>query len=637
MNSRHSLLLSALLLACLSLTTPAIAADDAPPAYDVKAHYTKYEYRIPMRDGVKLFTIVYVPKDTSQAYPFIVSRTPYGVAPYGEDEYPKTLHGGEPFERAGYIFVNQDARGRYQSEGTFVDETPHRDQPKPGETDDSTDMYDTVEWLLKNVPNNNGNVGIWGVSYGGFYTSASIIDSHPAIKAASPQAPMTDEYRGDDVYHNGAFMLNANFDFYSVFRPHAGLDFPPKDWPDFDFGTTDAYDYFLQYGPDLKSIAATINNPLFDDVYQHNTYDDYWQVRDISKHLHGIKCAVMVVGGWFDAEDPNGPFRTYKTIEQNNPGIPTTLVEGPWVHGGWTYYQGKSLGRVPFNSATGEYYRENIFLPFFEHYLKGKPDPKLPKAYVFETGSDVWRQYDAWPPKSAQRKTIYVHANGKLSFDPPTANENAYDEYVSDPKHPVPYLPYAATDVPQQYMIEDQRFAAKRPDVLTYVSEPLTEDVTLAGPVSPQLHVSTSGTDSDFDVKLIDVYPPDYDLSLGDVDVTHKDVPPYNEKMGGYQQLVRGEPMRAKFRNSLTKPEAMTPNQVTALSFDMFDVDHTFRRGHRIMVQIQSSWFPLTDLNPQKFLNTATATPADFVKATERVYHSPQSASGIVVGVMPQP
>jgi len=632
MNLRHFAFLSVL----LSLFTFAAAAQDNPPTYDVKAHYTKYEYRIPMRDGVKLFTIVYAPKDTSQSYPFLVTRTPYGVAPYGEDRYPKTVWGGEVFERAGYIFVYQDVRGRYQSEGTFVEERPTIDHLQPGETDESTDMYDTVEWLLKHVPNNNGNVGIWGVSYPGFFTSASIIDSHPAIKAASPEAPMTDEYRGDDAYHGGAFMLAANFDFYSVFHNRTGLDFPPAQWPQFAYGTTDSYDYFLEHGPDLKSIAGTISNPLFDDVYRNNTYDEYWQSRDLTRHLHGIKCAVLTVGGWFDAEDLSGPLLTYKAIEQTDSGIPNTLVMGPWVHGGWTHYQGKSLAGVPFNSATGEFYREHIMLPFFEHYLKGKDEPQLPKAYVFETGSNVWRQYDAWPPKNAQRKTMYLHANGKLSFDAPVATENAYDEYVSDPRHPVPYIPYASTDVPQQYMIEDQRFAAKRPDVLTYRSDPLTEDVTVAGPVSPQLHVSTSGTDSDFDLKLIDVYPPDYGQAR-DEHEGQTDVPPYIAPMGGYEQLVRGEPMRAKFRNSLSKPEPMTPNQVTALAFDMQDVNHTFRRGHRIMVQIQSSWFPLTDLNPQKFVNTATATPADFVKATERVYHSPQAPSGIEVGVMPQP
>ncbi|HVZ17347.1 MAG TPA: CocE/NonD family hydrolase [Terriglobales bacterium] len=621
----------------LTFVSAAMAEKDAAP-FDIKTNYTKYEYRIPMRDGVKLFTAVYVPKDSSRPYPFLVSRTPYGVAPYGEDRYPKHLGPTEDFARAGYIFVLQDVRGRYQSEGEFVEMRPHIDHPQTGQTDESTDMYDTVDWLLKHVPNNNGKVGIWGISYGGFFTSSSIIDSHPAIKAASPEAPMTNEFQGDDVYHGGAFMLNGNYEFYSAyFRQRAGLEFPPDPWPEFQYGTTDGYDYFLQHGPDLTSIAVTIKNPLFDANYQHNTYDDYWRARDISQHMHGIKCAVLTVGGWFDAEDLSGPIRTYHAIETGNPGISNTLVVGPWAHGQWAWGEGKSMGRVPFNSATVEFYKEHIIFPFFEHYLKGKDDPMLSEAFVFETGSNVWRQYDAWPPKNAQQKTIYLHANGRLSFDPPAANEAALDEYVSDPAHPVPFVSYTTLNVPQEYMVSDQRFASKRPDVLTYVSEPLTDDVTIAGPVSPKLHVATSGTDSDFDVKLIDVYPPDYDKSLGDVDETHTDVPIPREKMGGYQQLVRGEPMRAKFRNSLSKPEPMTPNQITPLNFEMQDVNHTFRRGHRIMVQIQSSWFPLTDLNPQKFVDTAKAKPADFTKATERVYHTPQAASGIVVGVVPQP
>ena len=637
MTSNRPCLL-ALVLAFLTVVPVAPAQKDAAP-FDIKAHYTKYEYRIPMRDGVKLFTAVYVPKDTLQAYPFLVNRTPYGVGPYGEDRYPKRLGPSEEFARTGYIFVSQDVRGRYQSEGEFVEMRPHIDNPQPGQTDESTDMYDTVDWLLKHVPNNNGKVGIWGISYPGFFTSASIIDSHPAIKAASPEAPMTNEFEGDDVYHGGAFMLNGNFEFYSVFfwqRAH-GLEFPPGPWPEFPYATTDAYDYFLQHGPDLTTIAAAIKNPLFDANYQHDTYDDYWRARDISQHMHGIKCAVLTVGGWFDAEDLSGPVQTYHAIEKNNPGIFNSLVIGPWAHGQWAWGDGKMMGRVPFNSATGEYYREHIIFPFFEHYLKGKGDPQLPDAYVFETGSNVWRQYDSWPPKNVQRKTVYLHANGKLSFDLPAAGEAAFDEYVSDPTHPVPYTSYATLDVPQEYMVTDQRFAAKRSDVLTYVSDPLTEDITIAGPVSPKLQVSSSGTDSDFDVKLIDVYPADYDKSLGDVDETHKDVPMPREKMGGYQQLVRGEPMRAKFRNSWSKPEPMTANQVTPLNFEMQDVNHTFRRGHRIMVQIQSSWFPLTDLNPQRFVDTAKAKPSDFVKATERVYHTPQAASGIVVGVVPQP
>ena len=642
MNSRRHLRL--LFFAVIVFPVLAFAqAPDKPKPYDIKAHYTKYEYRIPMRDGAKLFTAVYVPKDTSQTYPFLVSRTPYSVSPYGEDQYRTRLGPSEKFERAGYIFVFQDVRGRYMSEGQFLDMRPHVDPSKPGDTNESTDMYDTVEWLLKHVPGNNGKVGIWGVSYGGFYTSNSIIDSHPAIKAASPQAPMTNLFEGDDAYHGGAFMLAANFSFYGgFFKPRVGAtELPPSrdNFRGFDYGTTDGYDFFLQHGPALSDIAALAKNPFFDDQYQHNTKDAYWQSRDLSQHMKGIKCAVLTVGGWFDAEDLWGPFRTYHAVEKNNPGIANSLVIGPWVHGGWGRYEGKGLGRVQFNSATGDFYREHIVFPFFEQHLKGAADAHLPEAYVFETGSNTWRQYDAWPPKNTQQKTIYLHANGKLSFDPPAAGETAFDEYVSDPAHPVPFVSYAATAVPQEYMLSDQRFAAKRPDVLTYMSEPLADDITIAGPLAPHLHVSTSGTDSDFDVKLIDVYPADYDLSLAEPDreTPRPDVPMPTEKMGGYQQLVRGEPMRAKFRNSWSKPEPMPANQVTPLNFEMQDVNHTFRRGHRIMVQIQSSWFPLTDMNPQKFINTATAKSSDFVKATQRVYHTPKEPSGIVVDVLPQP
>jgi uncharacterized protein len=610
-----------------------------PEPFNVKAHYTKYEYRIPMRDGVRLFVSVYVPKDTSHPYPFLMTRTPYSVGPYGEDHYKTRLGPSESFDRAGYIFVFEDVRGRYQSEGNFVDMPPQFDRPSsPRDVDESTDMYDTVDWLLKNVPNNNGKVGIWGISYPGFYTSASIINSHPAIKAASPEAPMTNLFEGDDGYHGGAFMLDANFDFYSVFRPRGQeLELPPTmpTGRNFHYGTTDAYEYFLNHYP-VSNLEAIIKSPLFDDQANNAVYNDYWKPRDVSQHMKGVKCAVLTVGGWFDAEDLEGPFRTYHAIEKNNPGIFNAIAVGPWVHGGWARYEGKSLGRVQFNSDTGEFYREHIIFPFFEQYLKGEGDAKLPEAYVFETGSNVWRQYSAWPPKEAQSKTLYLHANGKLSFDAPAASEQPYDEYVSDPRRPVPYVSYAATGVPQEYMLSDQRFAARRPDVLVYESDPLTSDVTFAGPVSPHLQISSSGTDSDFVVKLIDEYPTDYDepvaRNLSQSPPTDVAMPV--EKMGDYEMLVRGEPMRAKFRNGWDNPQPLTPNQVTPVNYEMQDVNHTFRRGHRIMIQIQSSWFPLVDLNPQTFTDIPKAKLSDFKPATERVYHSAANASGIVVGVI---
>ncbi len=635
--------ISAILLLPILLAT--LAAQSKPEAaeFDVKEHYTKYEYRIPMRDGVHLFTSIYVPKDSTRSYPFLINRTPYSVAPYGVDLYRKQLGPSPEFDKAGYIFVNQDVRGRYMSEGTFVEMRPHIDNKKSKQdVDDSTDLYDTIEWLLKNVPNNNGNAGIWGISYPGFFTSASIIDSHPALKAASPQAPMTDLFKGDDAYHGGAFMLDANFGFYAFFKPQENPQLPPKTPVAFDYGTKDGYEFYLNAGP-ISNLSKYLDgkSALFDDQVHHDTYDDYWKARNLAPHMKNIHCAVLTVGGWFDAEDLQGPFSTFHAIDKNNTGIFNALVVGPWVHGGWYRYEGNHLGRVDFSFNTGDYYRKNILFPFFEQYLKGSGDAKLPKAYVFETGSNVWRRYSEWPPKAAEAKTLYFHANGGLSFEPPASEPPAFDEYVSDPAKPVPFVNYTELEVPQEYMLSDQRFAATRTDVLVYETPVLQEDVTIAGPLSPKLFVSTTGTDSDWDVKLIDVYPPDYpdskfdEAKAEDKGKPRTDVNPPSFVMGGYQQLVRGEPFRGKFRHSFEKPEAFTPNKVEEVDFTMQDVNHTFRRGHRIMVQVQSSWFPLTDRNPQTFVNIPDAKPADFIKATERVYRAKGEASGIVVGVLP--
>lgn len=630
------------LFAALSATFLIAQNKPEEPAFDVKAHYTKYEYRVPMRDGVHLFTSIYVPKDSSQAYPFLIDRTPYSVAPYGVDQYRKQLGPSLDFDKAGYIFVFQDVRGRYMSEGTFLEMRPHIDNKKSNkDVDDSSDLYDTIDWLLKNVANNNGKAGIWGISYPGFFTSASIIDSHPALKAASPQAPMTDLFMGDDAYHGGAFMLAANFGFYSAFKPQANPELPPKVRVPFDYGTTSGYDFFLKAGTLEKLTEMLPGQTLWEDQEKHATYDDYWKLRNLAPHMKNIHCAVLTVGGWFDAEDLQGPFSTYHAIEKNNPGIFNALVIGPWVHGGWARYEGNHLGRVDFASNTGDYYRKNILFPFFEQYLKGKDDAKLPEAYVFETGTNVWRQYSSWPPANVQQKTLYFLPGGELSFDPPNGGSGQFDEYVSDPAKPVPFVGYAATAVPQEYMDSDQRFADSRTDVLVYKTPVLQEDVTIAGPVSPRLFVSTTGTDSDWDVKVIDVYPPDYpDSKLDEVkpedrDKPRTDVVAPSFAMGGYEQLVRGEPFRGKFRHSFEKPEPFTPGKVEEVNFTMQDVNHTFRRGHRIMVQIQSSWFPLTDRNPQTFVNVPDAKPSDFVKATQRVYHDKNQASGISVGVVP--
>ncbi len=634
-------------LATLSAAPALRAADDTPPAYDLKEHYTKYEYRIPMRDGVKLFTAVYVPKDASASttYPFLMIRTPYTVAPYGPDEYRERISPHELFAKAGYLFVTQDVRGRGLSEGTWIEMTPHRaSHATPAEVDESTDTFDTIEWLLHHVPHHNGRVGLWGISYPGFYVDAGIIDSHPAIKAASPQAPVTDLYLNDDAFHGGALMLAANFGFYTFFKPQAAPTPPPKTSIPFDYGTHDAYEFFLDHGP-ISTLAPLIGADAhyWTDTLDHPTYDAYWQQHAIWPHLKNIHCAVLTVGGWFDAEDLAGPLRTYHTIEENNPGIFNALVMGPWVHGGWAHLDGHRLGNVDFAADTAKFYNEKILFPFFEQHLKDQPDAKLPEASVFETGTNVWRQYPAWPPAAAVKRTLYFREQNGLSFDAPVsspspaATADAADSYVSDPAKPVPFIGYTDEGVPQEFMVADQRFAATRPDVLVYATAPLEEDVTIVGPVSPHLFVSTTGTDADWVVKLIDVYPPDRSTPEPPETKEKKpnDVPPPSVVLAGYQQLVRGDPFRGRYRKSLEHPEAFVPNQIEPVSFTMSDVNHTFRRGHRIMVQVQSSWFPLVDRNPQTFVDIATAKPADFHAATHRVYHSKNQPSGIEVLVLP--
>ncbi len=628
---------------CLLASLPRSSPRRPPPKTSSSRITRNTNSASPMRDGKRLFTAVYVPKTgafekDAGPYPFLMNRTPYSVGPYGEDQYPAHLGPSDEFEKSGYIFVYQDVRGRWMSEGEFVEMRPHiEDKKGPKDVDDASDTYDTIEFLLKNVPNNNGKVGISGISYPGFYTSASIIDSHPALVAASPQAPMTDLFRGDDSYHGGAFMLEANFGFYVFFRPNRNPEDPEHaEHVPFDFGTPDHYRFYLNAGniADLEKKYMKGSNPLFDDQYKHDTYDDYWQSRDLSRHMKNVKCAVLVVGGWYDAEDLSGPYKTYYAINKFNPETPSTLVEGPWVHGGWARSDGSHLGDISFNANTSEYFRSNIQFPFFEHYLKGKAAGAQPKAVVFETGTNVWRSFDTWPPKAAKAKTLYFHAGGKLSFDPPAESAGA-DSYVSDPNHPVPFVGYTTDTFPQRYMVDDQRFASYRPDVLVYETEPLEEDVTIAGPISPKLKIASTGTDSDFVVKLIDVYPDNAPDAEGTASGNKRvlDAPPLH--MGGYQEMLRGEPMRAKFRNSWEKPEALVPGKTTEVDFTMPDLFHTFRRGHRIMVQVQSSWFPLTDRNPQTFTDIPYAKPEDFQKATEQVFRQKDAASGVEVLVMP--
>jgi putative CocE/NonD family hydrolase len=604
--------------------------------YDAREHYTKYEYRVPMRDGVRLFTSVLLPKDVSITYPFMIIRTPFGLSPYGEDEYSTPAAHTDMFLRAGYIWVRQDVRGRGLSEGEFTHVTPHRPEKRAStDVDESTDAYDTVEWLLRHVPNHNGRAGLWGISYPGFFTVAGIIDTHPAIKAASPQAPVADLFLDDDWYHGGAFMLAANFESSTSFPPGAGP--PPKVTVPFDYGTSDAYEFFLKLET-LANVTPLIGgpSPMWDETVAHPTYDEYWQSRAICQHLKNIRCAVLTVGGWFDAEDLMGPLRVYHAIGKNNPGIPNGLVMGPWVHGGWARHDGRRLGSVDFAADTAEHYRENIVLPFFEFHLKDKGDPAPSGAHVFETGTNVWRQYPSWPPAGARPQILYFHERGGLAFDPPTTASGS-DSYVSDPAKPVPFVGYTTPTVTEEYMVSDQRFAATRPDVLVYATEPLDDDLTLAGPVSPRLFVSTTGTDSDWVVKLIDVYPPDRSEPAAVGAGAGNDVGPPVVVLAGYQQLVRGGPFRGKFRKSFETPEPFTPGLVEAVTFAMPDVNHVFRRRHRVMVQLQSSWFPLVDRNPQTFVDIPTAHPGDFKPATQCVVRSQSQPSGVEVYVLSPP
>jgi putative CocE/NonD family hydrolase len=632
-----------LLALCLSLAfgpvaVSAAASDvqhaEAPAAKrSLRETYTKYEFQVPMRDGVHLFTTVYVPKDSSKPSPFLIQRTPYsagvhaeGELRYGVDWFPEAIGPSKEFEDSGYIFVKQDVRGRYMSEGKWQEMTPHvKSVRAAGEGQESADMYDTVEWLLKH-----------GISYPGYYTSASIIDSHPAIKAASPQAPITDLFMGDDSYHGGAFMLAANFGFYSAFTVADNPTPLPKKWSGFEYGAADGYDFFLKHLT-LQDILATLTDKqraLLAPTIEHATYDEFWKSRNLAPHLKNIKAAVLTVGGWFDAEDPQGPFSTWQSIKKYNPGTFSGLVVGPWIHGGWARGDGQRLGHVQFDSKTAEYFRTKIQFPFFEQHLKGaRPASPIAEVTAFETGTNVWRQYSAWPPVQAKARTLYFGANGKLGWQQ-EATGAAFDEYVADPHKPVPYIGYPATGVPQEYMVSDQRFAATRPDVLVYQTEVLDQDVTIAGPVRPTLFVSTTGTDADWVVKLIDVYPQEYPKAEEERAARGRDVPPPSLALGGFQQLVRGNPLRGKFRNSFEKPEPFTPGKVETVSYHLGDVNHTFRRGHRIMVQVQSSWFPLVDLNPQTFTDIPKARPEDFRKATQRVYHAPGTPSGLQVTVM---
>jgi uncharacterized protein len=582
--------------------------------FDIKGNYAKTEYQIPMRDGVRLYTVVYTPRSNSDKLPILLTRTPYGAGPYGPGDYAPRL-GPLGFAEERFIFAIQDVRGRFMSEGEFVDVRPVKEVlDGPKDTDETTDAYDTIDWLVKNVANNNGKVGMIGTSYNGYYTSCALIRAHPALIAASPQAPMADLYQGDDAYHNGAFFLVANFSFFTSFDKQRN-PVVANNHVAFDYGTKDSYKFYLEMGPLANSDRLYLlnKNTYWSDMYRHTTEDSFWRLRNILPHLKKITPAVLMVGGWFDAEDLYGALRTYQTIREQSPATDCKLIMGPWSHGAWSYGNGDKLGDIAFGANTAERLRE-LELRFFREQLKGGAPAEIPPVLLFETGENAWKSMAQWPPPGRKQK-LYLQARGKLSLRPPT-ELSAFDEYVSDPANPVPYFPNAPQEMVREYMIADQRFLGDRRDVLSYLSDPLSDDLTVAGPVSPDLFVSTSKSDSDFDVKLIDVYPDD---APGNV--------------AGYEQLVRGEPFRGKFRRSFEKPEPFKPNKVEEIRFSMPDVYHCFKKGHRIMVQVQSSWFPLTDRNPQTFTEIPDAKPDDFVTATERIYRARRTASFVEVNV----
>jgi len=604
-----------------------VLAQNIDSAY-IRENYIKTEKYIKMRDGIKLFTSIYTPKDQTKKYPILINRTPYTVSPYGIDQYKTTLGPSMLFARDGYIFVYQDVRGRWMSEGNFEDVRPHNPKKKSKkDIDESSDTYDTIDWLVKNLPSNNGKAGIYGISYPGFYSTASLPGAHPALKAVSPQAPVSDWFIGDDFHHNGAFFLMDAFNFYSGFGvPRPKPITPDKGPKPFTYPVNDNYKFFLDLGP-LKNVKARYfadSIKFWNDLMAHGTYDEFWKARNIREHLANVKPATMVVGGFFDAEDTFGALATYQAIESKNAENKNILVMGPWFHGGWARGTGEMFGDISFNQPTSTWYQKNAEFPFFQNLLKDKEPANLPEALIFETGSNTWQRYDAWPPKNAVQKSLYFHQNGRLSFTAPKETAS-FDEYVSDPNKPVPYADGVHLSRTREYMIDDQRFASRRPDVMVYQTDTLTEDLTLSGPLVANLMVSTTGTDADYVVKLIDVYPDDY---------PNNNPNPNNIEMGGYQMLVRGEVMRGKFRNSFERPEPFNPNEITKVKYTLPDIAHTFKKGHRIMIQVQNSWFPLVDRNPQKFVDIYHADDKDFQKAIHRIYHDSKNASSLQVTVV---
>lgn len=586
------------------------------PEKDTRIPFKRTEAMIPMRDGVKLYTVIVALEKQTEPAAILMVRTPYGVRGNGSG----SVNRNPELAKEGYVFVYQDIRGRYGSEGQFMMNRPLRDKKDPKSVDETTDTYDTIEYLIKNVPNNSGRVGIYGVSYPGWLAAIALIDAHPALKASSPQAPMTDTWMGDDFFHNGAWRQSYGHEYVKSMETG-------KEGADVSFDI-DAYDWYLNLKT-ISALTAKLENklPTYNAFVAHPAYDSYWQDRAASLYLRETNIPTLVVGGWWDQEDMYGALATYKRLEQFDKGNKVSLVMGPWNHGGWNG-PGSNLGAIKFGSDTGKYFREEIQAPFFACQLKLKCDKTLPEASIFQSGSNKWMNYDSWPPKQAKPRELYLQANGKLSFEKPVAAkaDEGFDSYVSDPANPVPYRkrPIQATYDPRgsgwrQWLVEDQRFVNDRKDVLRWQTDVLADDTTLTGDMIAHLYAATSGTDSDWVVKLIDVYP---------------DSNPNDERMAGYQLMVAEEIFRGRYRKSWEKPEAITPNKPLEYAVDIRGNDYTFKKGHRIMVQVQSSWFPLYDRNPQTFVpNIFLANETDYKPATQRIYRSAAYPSHISVTV----
>ena len=602
----------------------------------VRENYSKIERMIPMRDGIKLFTAFYIPKDTSVQHPILFNRTPYTCSPYGEDKFNPRLYESYwlNYLKEGYIIAIEDVRGKFMSEGEFIDIRPFNSNKKGNETDEASDTYDAIEWMTNNLPANNKRVGVFGISYPGFYSTMAALSNHPALKAVSPQAPVTDWFQGDDFHHNGALMIMDGFSFYSGFGKPRPVPTTVGS-PGFSIPSQDNYDFYLKTGA-LKNFSKIMGDSIafWNDLMKHPNNDDFWKARNTRNFVNNVKPAMLIVGGLFDAEDCFGAWNLYKAIEEKNKNTDNRIVMGPWFHGGWGGRgDGSYLGNVRFGSKTSEYYQKNIELPFFNFYLKLQGTVRdIAEATIFFSGENEWRRFQQWPSNKVDYKNLLITADGKLSFETADAKNKteSFSEYVSDPAHPVPYTEDVHLGRTREYMTDDQRFASRRTDVLSFSTAILQDDITLGGPLVADLITSISTTDADFVVKLIDVFPDEYKYNETDFGKGSGS----NYPMGGYQMLVRGEIMRGRFRNSFEKPEAFVPNKITAVKYTLPDVAHTFKKGHRLMIQVQSSWFPLADRNPQKFVDIYHCTDNDFQKANIRIYHDAVNQTKFILPIL---